>query len=103
MDALVARLYGLTEGEFAYILSTFPLVAEDIKTATLAAYQQAAAGNLNEGELTEANTESAKMPSSFASLVASGRARSWCIEQSDFILNCDIKCRLGRDAETEEE
>ena len=46
LDALVARLYGLTEEEFAHILSTFPLVAEDIKTATLAAYQQAAAGNL---------------------------------------------------------
>ena len=42
LDALVAHLYGLTEDEFAHILTTFPLVAEDIKTATLAAYRATA-------------------------------------------------------------
>lgn len=36
--ALVAPLYGLTETEFAYILTTFPLVPESTKTAALAAY-----------------------------------------------------------------
>lgn len=43
LDALVAQLYGLTEDEFAHILSTFPLVAEDVKTATLAAFRDVAA------------------------------------------------------------
>jgi len=35
LDAIIAHLYGLSEEEFAYILTTFPLVSEDIKTATL--------------------------------------------------------------------
>ncbi|HRJ07432.1 MAG TPA: hypothetical protein PK490_00290 [Prosthecobacter sp.] len=35
MDALVARLYGLTEPEFTHILATFPLVNESVKTETL--------------------------------------------------------------------
>ena len=35
LDAIVAHVYGLTEDEFAYILTTFPLVSEDIKSATL--------------------------------------------------------------------
>ncbi len=33
LDALVARLYGLDEGEFEHILSTFPLVSEPVKLA----------------------------------------------------------------------
>jgi hypothetical protein len=32
-DALVAHLYGLTEEEFAYILTTFPLVPDAVKIA----------------------------------------------------------------------
>lgn len=40
LDALVAHLYGLTETEFAYILTTFPLVAEHTKTAALTAFNQ---------------------------------------------------------------
>ena len=35
LDALVAQLYGLTEEEFAYILTTFPLVEESVKQQTL--------------------------------------------------------------------
>ena len=35
IDAIVATLYGLTEAEFTYILSTFPLVADAQKQATL--------------------------------------------------------------------
>lgn len=35
LDALVARLYDLTEEEFAHILATFPLVDEAMKTETL--------------------------------------------------------------------
>jgi len=38
LDGLVAHLYGLTEDEFAYILTTFPLVAEDVKQAAREAY-----------------------------------------------------------------
>ncbi|HEX2095162.1 MAG TPA: ATP-binding protein, partial [Longimicrobiaceae bacterium] len=39
MDAGVAHLYGLTETEFAHILSTFPLVPRATKDATLTAYR----------------------------------------------------------------
>jgi hypothetical protein len=35
LDGLVAHLYGLTEEEFAYILTTFPLVEESVKQQTL--------------------------------------------------------------------
>jgi hypothetical protein len=34
-DAIIAHLYGLTETEFRQILTTFPLIDESIKTATL--------------------------------------------------------------------
>jgi hypothetical protein len=39
LDALVAHLYGLTEEEFAYILTTFPLVEESVKQLTLNTYR----------------------------------------------------------------
>jgi Putative DNA-binding domain len=39
IDGLVAHLYGLTEEEFAHILSTFPVVRADVKSAALAAYR----------------------------------------------------------------
>jgi hypothetical protein len=39
LDGLVAHLYGLTEDEFAYILTTFPLVAQEVKEAALAAFR----------------------------------------------------------------
>jgi hypothetical protein len=39
LDAIVAHLYELTLTEFQHILSTFPLVPESVKTATLKAYQ----------------------------------------------------------------
>jgi hypothetical protein len=39
LDAIVAHLYDLTEEEFAHILSTFPLVPQETKGATLAAFQ----------------------------------------------------------------
>ncbi len=38
LDGLVAHLYGLTESEFTYILTTFPLVDETVKTAALTAF-----------------------------------------------------------------
>ena len=34
---MVAHLYGLTEEEFAYILTTFPLITQEVKDAALAA------------------------------------------------------------------
>lgn len=43
LDALVAHLYGLNADEFAHILAAFPIVAEDVKTATLAAFVQTTA------------------------------------------------------------
>jgi len=39
LDGLVAHLYGLTEEEFAYILTTFPLVAQPVKDAALDAFR----------------------------------------------------------------
>jgi hypothetical protein len=39
LDAIVAHLYELNEIEFQQILSTFPLVSESVKIATLKAYQ----------------------------------------------------------------
>jgi len=40
LDGLIAHLYGITEEEFAYILTTFPLVEKSVKEATLAAYRE---------------------------------------------------------------
>lgn len=39
LDGMVAHLYGLTEEEFGYILTTFPLVSQEVKDAALAAYR----------------------------------------------------------------
>lgn len=39
LDGLVAHLYGLTEAEFAHVLSTFPLVPEPVKVAAQNAYR----------------------------------------------------------------
>ena len=44
LDGLIAHLYGLTESEFAHILTTFPLVAEPVKVAALNAYRDAERG-----------------------------------------------------------
>jgi hypothetical protein len=42
LDGLVAHLYGLTEEEFTYILSTFPLVESSVKDAAFDAYREMA-------------------------------------------------------------
>lgn len=39
LDGMVAHLYGLTEEEFGYILTTFPLVSQAVKDAALQAYR----------------------------------------------------------------
>jgi hypothetical protein len=39
LDGMIAHLYGLTESEFEYILSTFPIVKEQVKQDALAAYR----------------------------------------------------------------
>jgi len=44
LDALVAHLYGLTEEEFTYILTTFPLVSDVVKVATQNAFRDAERG-----------------------------------------------------------
>jgi hypothetical protein len=48
IDGLVAHLYGLSEEEFAYVLSMFPLVEQEVKDAALQAYWDFA---LSEGNL----------------------------------------------------
>ncbi len=40
LDGIIANLYGLTEEEFAYILTTFPVVPQAVKDAALAAYRE---------------------------------------------------------------
>ena len=44
LDGIIAHLYGLTEAEFAYILTTFPIVPDPIKTAAHNAYRDVARG-----------------------------------------------------------
>jgi hypothetical protein len=44
LDGLVAHLYGLTEEEFAYILTTFPLVPDPVKIAAHNAYRNVEKG-----------------------------------------------------------
>lgn len=39
LDGIIAHVYGLTEEEFTYILSTFPIVPQPQKVATLNAYR----------------------------------------------------------------
>ncbi len=39
LDGIIAHLYGLTEEEFAYILTTFPIVKEQVKQDALEAYR----------------------------------------------------------------
>ena len=46
LDGLIAHLYGLSESEFAHILTTFPIVEDSVKTAALQAYRDVAAGIL---------------------------------------------------------
>lgn len=40
LDGMIAHLYGLTYDEFKPILSTFPIVKDEVKEAALVAYQQ---------------------------------------------------------------
>ncbi|MDF0645635.1 MAG: hypothetical protein P0111_16515 [Nitrospira sp.] len=44
LDGLIAHLYGLTEEEFAYILTTFPLVPDPVKEAARNAYRDVERG-----------------------------------------------------------
>ncbi len=39
LDGMIAHVYGLTEDEFAHILSTFPIVEEQVKQDALQAYR----------------------------------------------------------------
>lgn len=45
LDGMIAHLYGLTEEEFAHILSTFPLVAEEVKSAAMEEFRKRVGGN----------------------------------------------------------
>jgi len=56
LDAMVAHLYGLAEPQFAHVLSTFPLVADDVKQATMAEFKRFIAT----GEATTFNPNLAK-------------------------------------------
>ena len=47
LDSIIAHIYGLTEEEFTYILSTFPIVAQPQKVAAHNAYRDVLNGTLN--------------------------------------------------------
>lgn len=40
LDGIIAHVYGLTEEEFAHILTTFPIVEQSVKDAALEAYKE---------------------------------------------------------------
>lgn len=44
LDGLIAHLYELTEEEFAHILTTFPLVSDQVKSAARTAYRDVKLG-----------------------------------------------------------
>lgn len=44
LDGIIAHLYELTEEEFAYVLTTFPVVSEPVKVAALNAYRDVERG-----------------------------------------------------------
>jgi hypothetical protein len=44
LDGLIAHLYGLTEAEFAHVLSTSPLVPDPVKVAAQNAYRDVERG-----------------------------------------------------------
>jgi type I restriction-modification system DNA methylase subunit len=44
LDGMIAHLYGLTESEFAHILSTFPLVADEVKSAAMDEFRKIEGG-----------------------------------------------------------
>jgi len=39
LDGIIAHIYGMTEEEFAYILSTFPIVPQAQRDAALVAFR----------------------------------------------------------------
>jgi hypothetical protein len=47
LDGIIAHIYGLTEEEFAYILTTFPIGADALKQAALEAYRTYESKKLN--------------------------------------------------------
>lgn len=47
LDGLIAHLYGLTEEEFAYILTTFPVVPQPVTDAALEAYHKFAPASVD--------------------------------------------------------
>ena len=48
LDGIIANLYGLTEEEFAYILTTFPVVPQETKDAALAAFKEFAPKSIDQ-------------------------------------------------------
>lgn len=46
LDGLIAHLYGLTAEEFTYILTTFPLVKQEVKDAAFQAYRDVEKGKV---------------------------------------------------------
>lgn len=46
LDVTIAYLYSLTESKFAHILSTFPLVGEDVKSAAMGEFGKMGRGGL---------------------------------------------------------
>lgn len=51
LDGIIAHLYGLSEEEFAYIITTFPVIPEPVKRAAINAYRDVEKGLIKLGKV----------------------------------------------------
>jgi hypothetical protein len=80
LDARIAHLYGLTETEFAYVLSTFPLVAPEIKDRALEEFKKEDA-RIKQGAHRDAEIEQLLRAGESATLEFKSSAR-WDMRQN---------------------
>jgi len=75
LDAIIAHLYGITEEEFAHVLSTFPLTPDPVKVATQNAYRDIKLGLMDDIKMSmfQDPTEEDK---ELAELIAQGENRT---------------------------
>jgi hypothetical protein len=80
LDARIAHLYGLTDTEFAYVLSTFPLVAPEIKDRALEEFKKEGA-RIKQGAHRDAEIEQLLRAGESATLEFKSSAR-WDMRQN---------------------
>ena len=99
LDGLIAHVYGLTEAEFAHILSTFPLVEEAVKQAALREYRRYApqrdllSGNWQPPTtriITEGKTDWMHIKAAWTRLQAAGQFPNLSIELQEYDNNLQM-------------